>query len=371
MSTVIEAEGLGKKYTLRSASRESYTALRDVIARKATALNPFRRKAPNVSTKKEEFWALRNVTFDVKQGEKLGIVGRNGAGKSTLLKILTRITAPTTGRARLRGRVGSLLEVGTGFHPELTGRENIFLNGAILGMGRGEIKSKFDQIVDFAEIERFLDTPVKRYSSGMYVRLAFAVAAHLEPEVLLIDEVLAVGDMEFQNKCLRKMSSVAREGRTILFVSHNMVAVESLCDRGMLIDKGEVAAAGSINEVINAYMKTMQRAVAEDIADRRDRVGSCAIQFTHITVLDADLRPVSTLVSGREAVLALGYRVESGIEPGEVAVSVGVNGPMGNRLTTLDSSVSGRPFQEIPRSGRFLCRIPALPLVQEIGRAHV
>src|SRR6266508_1419195 len=248
----IAAENLSKSYLVghQSAQRERYTALRDVIAREA---RNFARKSVDLvrgreivqGDEVEEFWALRDVSFKVKQGEVLGIIGRNGAGKSTLLKILSRITEPDRGRAMLRGRVASLLEVGTGFHPELTGRENIFLNGAILGMTRAEIKSKFDEIVAFAEVERFLDTPVKRYSSGMYVRLAFAVAAHLEPEILIVDEVLAVGDAEFQRKCLGKMQDVAtKQGRTILFVSHNMQAVQSLCSKGVLIEAGRVGATG-------------------------------------------------------------------------------------------------------------------------------
>src|SRR5712691_4547728 len=224
--TIITVENLGKKYSIRHQRNERYTALRDVITDKAKSF--FRRNGNGIDTTREDIWALKNVSFRVERGEVVGIIGRNGAGKSTLLKILSRITEPTEGRVRIRGRVASLLEVGTGFHPELTGRENIFLNGAILGMSKAEIKKKFDEIVAFAETEKFLDTPVKRYSSGMYVRLAFAVAAHLEPEILIVDEVLAVGDADFQRKCLGRMGSVAREGRTVLFVSHNMGAVKSL-----------------------------------------------------------------------------------------------------------------------------------------------
>lgn len=238
-------ENLGKKYILNHQEKERYVALRDVIANSAKrwgkrVLNPFRRD--DINPDKEEFWALKNVSFEIQQGDRVGIIGRNGAGKSTLLKLLSRITEPTAGRARIRGRVASLLEVGTGFHPELTGRENIYLNGAILGMSREEIKRKFDEIVDFAEVDKFLDTPVKRYSSGMYVRLAFAVAAHLEPEILIVDEVLAVGDAQFQQKCLGKMESVGREGRTVLFVSHNMQAIKNLCDRVIILNKGKLIA---------------------------------------------------------------------------------------------------------------------------------
>src|SRR5262245_8002218 len=256
----IAVENVSKNYLVghQSASREKYTALRDVIAREA---RNFARKGVDLVRGREivqgdaieVFWALRDVSFEVKRGDVLGIIGRNGAGKSTLLKILSRITEPDRGRVILRGRVASLLEVGTGFHPELTGRENIFLNGAILGMKRAEIKSKFDEIVGFAEVERFLDTPVKRYSSGMYVRLAFAVAAHLEPEILVVDEVLAVGDAEFQKEGLGKMGEVARGGRTVLFVSHNMAAVKSLTNRGILLDAGRIVFSGTTDQVIQHY----------------------------------------------------------------------------------------------------------------------
>lgn len=250
----IKVEGLGKKYLLRhQAAGHRYVALRDVLADKAKSL--FGNRKPEIGNRKsvEEFWALKDVSFEVKQGEAVGIIGRNGAGKSTLLKLLSRITEPTTGRVRLRGRVASLLEVGTGFHPELTGRENIFLNGAVLGMRRGEIKKKFDEIVDFAEVEKFLDTPVKHYSSGMYMRLAFAVAAHLEPEILIVDEVLAVGDAQFQKKCLGKMGEVARGGRTVLFVSHNMPAITRLCDRAILMQQGGIVADAAPVDVIGRY----------------------------------------------------------------------------------------------------------------------
>lgn len=260
MSTVITVEKLGKKYTLHHHQREQYTALREVLTNGAKNLaqkifSPFTGHHSQTTASHEDFWALKDVSFEVKQGDRIGIIGRNGAGKSTLLKILSRITEPTTGSVRIKGRVASLLEVGTGFHPELTGRENIFLNGAILGMGRVEIKKKFDEIVDFAEIEKFLDTPVKRYSSGMYVRLAFAVAAHLEPEILVVDEVLAVGDAQFQKKCLGKMEDVsAREGRTVLFVSHNMGAVSQLCEKGISMVHGHVTAQGKMRDIINLYM---------------------------------------------------------------------------------------------------------------------
>ena len=253
---IIIVEGLGKRYRIsHQAERQRYVALRDVITEKAKGF--FRNRKSQIANRKsvEDFWALKDVSFEIKRGEVVGIIGRNGAGKSTLLKILSRITEPTKGRVRIKGRVASLLEVGTGFHPELTGRENIFLNGAILGMHRAEIRQKFDEIVAFAEVEKFLDTPVKRYSSGMYVRLAFAVAAHLEPEILIVDEVLAVGDAEFQKKCLGKMEDVAKGGRTVLFVSHNMQAVGSLCSRALLLKGGNVQMAGEAKAVVAFFLK--------------------------------------------------------------------------------------------------------------------
>jgi lipopolysaccharide transport system ATP-binding protein len=286
--TVISIENVSKRYTLRHKSNgEAYTTLRDVIARQAAA--PFKAIAQKVSSKNrsngshseesgslhskssvEDFWALKGVSLEINQGDVIGFIGRNGAGKSTLLKILSRITEPTEGRITIRGRVASLLEVGTGFHQELTGRENVYLNGAILGMSRAEIKAKFDEIVAFAAVEQFLDTPVKRYSSGMYVRLAFAVAAHLEPEILIVDEVLAVGDVEFQKKCLGKMQDVATSGRTVLFVSHNMQAISVLCNRGVFLRSGSVQYFGSAKEAIDKYIDSYAQADGQhDNPDRR------------------------------------------------------------------------------------------------------
>jgi lipopolysaccharide transport system ATP-binding protein len=288
MSTpIITVENLGKTYRLEhQVQRRRYTALRDVIAETAKRLirAPFSRNGSRESSgRTEEFWALEDVSFEVKRGEVVGIIGRNGAGKSTLLKLLSRITEPTTGRVRLRGRVASLLEVGTGFHPELTGRENIYLNGAILGMPRAEIRRKFDEIVAFAEVEKFLDTPVKRYSSGMYVRLAFAVAAHLEPEILVVDEVLAVGDAEFQKKCLGKMQDVSKGGRTVLFVSHNMAAVQSLCGTGLLLDSGRLGRIGPINSVVAEYNAKLR---GSSVASRTALLGPA------LAVQDVECRPL-------------------------------------------------------------------------------
>jgi len=268
--TVIKVENLGKKYLIRHQQSERYTALRDILTNRAKSfgkklISLHQPLSPNLQPCREEFWALKDVSFEVKQGDRIGIIGRNGAGKTTLLKLLSRITEPTTGRIAIKGRVASLLEVGTGFHPELTGRENIFLNGAILGMTKAEIKKKFHEIVDFAEIERFLDTPVKRYSSGMYVRLAFAVAAHLEPEILLVDEVLAVGDAQFQKKCLGKIEDVGKEGRTILFVSHNMPAIARLCSKAIQLREGCIVKNGDSYQVVSDYVFSGINTMAERV----------------------------------------------------------------------------------------------------------
>jgi len=323
MPTVITVENLGKKYTLKHQQREQYTALRDVITNAVASIGkkllyPFRSFNPQPSTLNlslEDFWALRDVSFEVKQGDRIGIIGRNGAGKSTLLKILSRITEPTTGSVRIKGRVASLLEVGTGFHPELTGRENIFLNGAILGMQREEIRRKFDEIVDFAEIEKFLDTPVKRYSSGMYVRLAFAVAAHLEPEILIVDEVLAVGDVQFQKKCLGKMGEVGREGRTVLFVSHNMAAVSKLCHRAIILSSGRLSYFGKTEDAISQYIQCDQtgcsgkmdlRATQRDHDNRENLI-------TSISILKSDRSESLEFLAGEDIIIRIEYEVDQEI----------------------------------------------------------
>ncbi|MBD2625501.1 ABC transporter ATP-binding protein [Trichormus variabilis] len=286
--TVIRVENLSKKYIIGHQKQERHTALRDVIANQVKSLgsliNP---KAKTENPELEEFWALNDVGFEVNQGDRVGIIGRNGAGKSTLLKILSRITEPTQGSIKIKGRVASLLEVGTGFHGELTGRENIFLNGAILGMSKVEITRKFDEIVDFAEVEKFLDTPVKRYSSGMYVRLAFAVAAHLEPEILIIDEVLAVGDSAFQQKCLGKMEEVGQQGRTVLFVSHNMATVKQLCTRALLLFQGTLVFQGNPTETISQYMQKITQEKSEsDAKTYRHIKGDARAEIQKIIVND-------------------------------------------------------------------------------------
>ncbi|MBD1916307.1 MULTISPECIES: ABC transporter ATP-binding protein [Cyanophyceae] len=300
--TVIRVENLGKKYIIGHQQQERYTALRDVLANRAKGItqlfNPKFSKKP--SSNLEEFWALKDVSFEVKRGDRIGIIGRNGAGKSTLLKILSRITEPTEGRISIKGRVASLLEVGTGFHPELTGRENIYLNGAILGMSKVEIRRNFDEIVAFAEVEKFLDTPVKRYSSGMYVRLAFAVAAHLEPEILVVDEVLAVGDAAFQKKCLGKMEDVAeKDGRTVLFVSHNMAMIQNLCNYIIFLNRGQVQAKGEPNSMIQLYLNT--GATSQDWSDLHkiaQRRGEGGLRFSKLELLDDQKNSINAALSG-------------------------------------------------------------------------
>jgi lipopolysaccharide transport system ATP-binding protein len=310
----IRAEGLGKKYVIRHQAGNAGLTFRELIARKlgsATgAANKLFGGGRNAAANGvEEFWALRDVDFEIRRGDVVGIVGRNGAGKSTLLKILSRITDPTQGRVEIRGRVGSLLEVGTGFHPDLTGRENVFLNGAILGMSRAEIRRKFDEIVDFAGIDRFIDTPVKRYSSGMYVRLAFGVAAHLEPEILIVDEVLAVGDAEFQRKCLGKMHDVAGLGRTVLFVSHNMAAVERLCTRALFLDGGNVKTDGSVRHVLGQYLSRAEIEVLEYIPEPDP---TRIAELRRITLSDQNGHPLRQITTADAPILNIEVVIRKG-----------------------------------------------------------
>ena len=361
MPPAISIENLGKRYLVDHEAQRGYRTLRESLVDLASA--PLRRLRGQRSTSREEFWALKDVSFEVQPGEVVGIIGRNGAGKSTLLKILSQITKPTTGRVRLNGRVGSLLEVGTGFHPELTGRENIYLNGSILGMSQKEIACKFEQIVDFSGVERFLDTPVKRYSSGMYVRLAFAVAAHLEPEILMIDEVLAVGDGEFQTKCLDKMKDIARVGRTILFVSHDMSAIRCLTDRAVYLKNGKPVAFGCTNEVINTYMSdsvAARRTLGDLSFYRRDKMGGARAQFVKVALSDSKAGELPTFISPRSIRLELD--IEANEELGETCVSLTLVRNHEDRVTTLFSpDVGFRPY--ISRGlNHIQCKIDAPPL---------
>lgn len=354
MKPIISVEGLGKKYTIRHEGQGRYRALREEIFKLPQRL--FQRKHQD----KEEFWALKDVSFDIMPGDRVGIIGRNGAGKSTLLKLLSRITEPSTGKITLRGRVASLLEVGTGFHPELTGRENIFLNGAILGMSRAEIRRKFDEIVDFAGVEKFLDTPVKRYSSGMYVRLAFAVAAHLEPEILIVDEVLAVGDVEFQKKCLGKMEQVGKDGRTVLFVSHNMESISLLCTRGILLANGQVRHDGDIQSTLAAYREDILHASHE--LDHLLHVGNGDFRLTNIEIFgmkDDIIRPVET---GQDMHLRLVYRpgkMGSDKEFGKMTLEVRISDMLSRSVIWV--STAAFPEKNTGRQTRFT--FPKLPLI--------
>jgi lipopolysaccharide transport system ATP-binding protein len=360
----LSIENLSKAFKIRHEGgvRSRYKTLREDLIGIPKRL--WSRFARNGQSTTETFWALKDVSFEVKQGEVVGIIGRNGAGKSTLLKILSRITEPTSGQAKVYGRVGSLLEVGTGFHPELTGRENIFLNGAILGMSRAEIRNKFDEIVAFAEVEKFLDTPVKRYSSGMYVRLAFAVAAHLDPEILVIDEVLAVGDAGFQKKCLGKMGEVARAGRTILVVSHQMALIANLCSRCILLSEGRIARSGPAGNVIPEYFLTMQAVASTSLGQRRDRKGSGQIRFLSARAVGDENGTGSYWVCGKPGRLVVEFENRAGKELRDVRFSVGFDDSTGQRILLLDSELVGNLQQSIPTErGCFEIMLDEVPLM--------
>lgn len=362
--TVINVEELGKQYFI-DHQRAKGDDLRHAI--QAALQAPFRQQQWRRARKlKEEFWALRDVSFSVNQGEAVGIIGRNGAGKSTLLKLLSRITEPTTGRIRYRGRVSSLLEVGTGFHPELTGRENIFLNAAILGMRRSDIARRFDEIVAFSEVEQFLDTPVKRYSSGMYVRLAFGVAAHLEPDILLVDEVLAVGDAAFQKKCLGKMGNVVKEGRTVLFVSHNMAAIASLCTRALLIEGGRLELSSSPQTVIEKYLSKSRANAGVSLLERNDRKGSGRLRFSNTSVLNDRMDPVDTVTSGQDISIALDYDIRDSSTLHNAVVQIKFSGILGQPLFACLSRVSFRESLTLSLGTRLLCKILRLPLASGV-----
>jgi len=343
----VSVENLSKRYRI-GVLHHQYGTLRDRLA------GMFRRREHDES--ETELWALRDISFDIPAGEALGLIGHNGAGKSTLLKILSRITEPTEGRAILRGRVASLLEVGTGFHPELTGRENIFLNGAILGMSRAEILRNFDAIVAFAEVERFLDTPVKRYSSGMYVRLAFAIAAHLTPEILLVDEVLAVGDIEFQRRCLGRMNEVARSGRTVVFVSHNLESIERLCTRAVLMRRGQVANVGPAHSVVAAYLSDRQGTAMFDLSAVADRAGTGRARVKGIEILAADgSRVMDTVSFGESFRVRIRYEAHERIV--QPVIGVALLTPRNERVFITSTVDTGDSIDAIEGSGAFDCTI--------------
>lgn len=376
MTTVIKAENLSKKYIIRH-KQDPYDKFADMLVKPfkyagQKLVQPFTKEPVNFISPKEEFWALKDVSFEIKQGDRVGIIGRNGAGKSTLLKLISRITEPTMGKISLKGRVSSLLEVGTGFHQELTGRENIYLNGAVLGMTRREIKRKFDEIVAFAEVEKFLDTPVKRYSSGMYVRLAFAVAAHLEPEILIVDEVLAVGDTAFQKKCLGKMEEVGQEGRTVLFVSHNMGVVQTLCSVCMLLENGELVNQGETLCVVEDYLKASSACSTNSnliFIPRLNHLGKL-IKFSKCLLFNSKQNETLSLLYGEPFSIYL--ELESYAKNSNINLIVGFDSLSGERITTVTSKEDDKLF-EISESDKLRVNVyfPTLVLTPGIYWIHL
>lgn len=359
--TVISVENLGKEYVI-GARENGADSFREMIASAAAA--PFRRLrrfSGNVAPE-ERIWALKNVSFEVVEGEVFGIIGRNGAGKSTLLKILSRITEPTEGRAEIRGRVASLLEVGTGFHGELTGRENVYLNGAILGMSRAEIDRKFDEIVDFSGVEKFLDTPVKRYSSGMYVRLAFSVAAHLEPEILIVDEVLSVGDISFQRKCLGRMESVVDSGRSVLIVSHNMAIVSALCRRLIVLHRGQLTYCGNVSEgyANYDYLQSSETNDHDDFGPNSRRFGTGRIQFNKVELREPSGSAVSQLYSGQDCRIELSCTSQE--ELTDVSFQIGILDRFDSKIAIVSSTTLNKTYTLRPGENVIRCEIGRLPL---------
>lgn len=364
----IRTEGLSKRYRIGLKDEMPETLSGALAAWLRSPLSNFHRVqklshfGENDDISEDIIWAINDLSFDVSHGEVVGIIGRNGAGKSTLLKILARITEPTSGRAIIDGRVASLLEVGTGFHQELTGRENVYLNGTILGMTRSEIDSRFDEIVDFSGVERFIDTPVKRYSSGMNVRLAFAVAAHLEPEILLIDEVLAVGDVAFQKKCLGKMDQVAREGRTVLFVSHNMATMQALCQRVIQLEAGIIVQSGVAHEVISHYLSSQLDLAQVDLGSREDRSGSGSVRLTAIRFEDARGKPVDTIQSGKELRITLAYCAPRVANHVSFEISIYNSAGAGLPIFRCSTLLNGLELPRVSGEGEIVCNIPKLLL---------
>ncbi len=366
----IRADNLTKIYSIGSKN-ERYKALRDTLTDAASA--PLRRvrsilsrSGANNRKTKETIYALKELSFELKCGEVMGVIGRNGAGKSTLLKVLSRITEPSAGYADINGRVGSLLEVGTGFHPELTGAENIFLSGAILGMRRAEIKRKFDEIVDFAEVTKFIDTPVKHYSSGMYLRLAFAVAAHLEPEILMVDEVLAVGDLAFQRKCIGKMQEVGESGQTVIFVSHDMTAISRLATVSLVLQDGACCFYGPTSDAIDFYCSNQQVQDGGDLATRKDRKGDGVIRITSLTFYDSRGKVVANVGSGDAVTVALGYTSNvKNLRYEDIALDMLFLDVMGHPITTFSTRFSQKAKGALSREGVLICHIPELALAEE------
>ena len=369
---IIEIKNISKMYHLGETIQ--YNTIRDKIADwvKDSFGKKCKEKHKIKNKEKDILWALDDISFNVNQGEVVGIIGRNGAGKSTLLKILSRITSPTKGKIIIRGRCASLLEVGTGFSAELTGRENIYLNGSILGMMKKEIDKKFDEIVAFAEVEKFIDTPLKRYSSGMYVRLAFAVAAHLEPDILLVDEVLAVGDIAFQKKCLGKMEDVSKKGRTVIFVSHNMATISSLCHRGIVLEKGQIIINESIEKAIQVYISSISDKVSKKISMRKDRKGIGKLRFTDVWIENEHNEHTDIVCSGETIQFIIKFKLQEKIKNTDnLVIAIYLENIMGIGITDLWSESAGIYWDNIPETGYIICTLPKLPLNTDIYRFNI
>lgn len=364
----VRVDSVGKMYKL-GQMQAGYNLLSEAVTQRLKSVRTGR-------TQREELWAVQDVSFDVAHGDRLGIIGHNGAGKSTLLKLLARVTPPSKGSIRLRGRVGALLEVGTGFNAELTGRENVYLNGAVLGMSRAEIGRKFDEIVAFAEVERFIDTPVKRYSSGMYLRLAFSVAAHLEPDVLIVDEILSVGDLRFQEKCIGRMQEVAGEGRTVIFVSHNLPALTNLCPRSVLLSRGTKVTEGRTEDVVREYVRAVRADASVQLHDRGDRQGSGRLRFTDIW-FESEGRRIDTASTGTDLDIVVRYESAGGTPLPSAMFGASVYTLAGNLLLQCQSDViNGGEFASVPSSGEVRLRLPRCPipggqyLINVLGRVN-
>lgn len=364
----IRVENLSKRYRISLKEEINDTFVGAITA---AVKNPFAKlkqlqRLSNFSgadrNDQDIIWALNDVSFEVKHGDVLGVIGKNGAGKTTLLKILSKITPPTSGRVELNGRVASLLEVGTGFHPELTGRENIYLNGTILGMSKKEIDRKLEEIIDFSGVEKFIDTPVKRYSSGMRVRLAFSVAAHLEPEILLIDEVLAVGDTAFQKKSVGKIGEVSKEGRTVMFVSHNLATITALCDRGLLLDSGQAIADGTTEKVVSTYLSQIEGNKLVPLHLRKDRMGDGRLRFISASVKNDSGKLVENVSSGQDVSFSFEYTLAEKELNGDINIGIDISGNLGQLMFQCETRLVGKELAYLTKHGTIICEIPNLPL---------